>query len=130
MSGTSTATPVAHAPATSEMAADAASIKVEGGVVKFFFVIGKADVATGATAALADVVKGVADGKRAVVSGYTDATGDAAMNAELAQQRAFAVRDALKAAGVPEDKVELKKPEQATGSGPDAEARRVEVTLQ
>ena len=115
---------------TATAAADAASVIVEGGVVKFFFVVGKADIASGASAALADVAKGVADGKKAVVSGYTDATGDAAANAELAKQRAFAVRDALKAAGVPEDKVELKKPEQATGSGPAAEARRVEVTLQ
>ena len=51
-------------------------------------------------------------------------------NAELAKQRAFAVRDALKAAGVAEDKIELKKPEQLTGSGDAAQARRVEVALQ
>jgi K(+)-stimulated pyrophosphate-energized sodium pump len=31
---------------------------------------------------------------------------------------------------VPEDKIELKKPEQLTGSGPSAEARRVEVKLE
>jgi outer membrane protein OmpA-like peptidoglycan-associated protein len=79
---------------------------------------------------LADVAKGVADGKRAVVSGFTDATGDAALNEALAKQRALAVRDALKAAGVAEDKVELKKPETLTGSGNNAEARRVEVALQ
>ena len=59
----------------------------------------------------------MAEGKKAVVSGYTDASGDPAMNEELAKQRAFAVRDALKAAGVAEDKIELKKPEQMTGSG-------------
>ncbi len=59
----------------------------------------------------------MAAGKKAVVSGFTDATGDPAKNAELAKQRAFAVRDALKAAGVAEDKIELKKPEQLTGSG-------------
>jgi hypothetical protein len=40
------------------------------------------------------------------------------------------VRDALKAAGVPEGKIELKKPEVLTGSGDNAEARRVEVVLQ
>jgi len=40
------------------------------------------------------------------------------------------VRDALKALGVAEDKVELKKPEQTLASGSDAEARRVEVTVQ
>ena len=42
----------------------------------------------------------VAAGKRAVVSGYHDASGDPEKNAELARQRAVAVRDALKAAGI------------------------------
>ena len=64
------------------------------------------------------------------LSGFTDASGDPAKNEELAKQRAFAVRDALKAAGVAEDKIELKKPEQLTGSGDAAQARRVEVALQ
>jgi len=41
----------------------------------------------------------------------------------------MAVRDALKAAGVPEDRVDLKKPELTQGSGSDAEARRVEVRV-
>ncbi len=110
-------------------AADAASVSVEGGVVKFYFASGKADLASGAAAALADVVKGVAEGRKAVISGYTDASGDPAKNEELAKQRALAVRDTLKAAGVAEDKVELKKPEAMTGSGDAAQARRVEVTL-
>jgi len=64
-----------------------------------------------------------------VISGFHDATGDPAMNAELAKQRAFAARDALKAAGVAEDKIELKKPEQIN-AGTAAEARRVEVKLE
>jgi K(+)-stimulated pyrophosphate-energized sodium pump len=41
----------------------------------------------------------------------------------------WAVRAVLVTQGVAEDKVELKKPEQALASGPAAEARRVEVTL-
>ena len=110
-------------------AADAASVRVENGVVKFYFATAKADLAAGANEALADVVKGVAEGKTAVVSGFHDATGDAALNEELAKQRAFAVRDALKALGVAEDKIELKKPEVTTASGSNAEARRVEVAL-
>lgn len=110
--------------------ADAASVVVEGGVVKFYFATGKADLAAGANEALAEVVKGVLDGgKTAVVSGFHDATGDAAINEELAKKRALAVRDALKALGVAEDKVELKKPEVTQGSGSNAEARRVEVVL-
>jgi outer membrane protein OmpA-like peptidoglycan-associated protein len=51
-------------------------------------------------------------------------------NEELAKLRAFAVRDALKTLGVAEDKVELKKPEAMTGTGSNAEARRVEVSIQ
>ena len=72
-----------------------ASVVVEGGVVKFYFAVGKADLAPGAKQALADVIKGVLQGKKAVVSGFHDATGDLAVNQELAKQRAFAVRDAL-----------------------------------
>jgi K(+)-stimulated pyrophosphate-energized sodium pump len=126
---THTATPAAVVAAVA-VPADAASFKVEGGVVKFYFASGKAELAGGAGAALADVAKGVAAGKKAVVSGFTDATGDAAKNEELAKQRAFAVRDAIKAAGVTDDKIELKKPETLTASGGNAEARRVEVSLQ
>lgn len=112
-------------------AADAASVKVENGVVKFFFASGKSEVAAGGNEALVDVVKAIASGKKAVVSGFNDATGDAAKNAELSKLRAFAVRDALKALGVAEDKIELKKPENATAStGSSAEARRVEVSIQ
>ena len=118
---------MAAAPMT---AADAASVKIEGGVVKFFFANAKAELAADAPTALADVIKGVAEGKKAVVSGYNDATGDPEKNAELAKQRAFAVRDALKALGVADDKIELKKPEQTTVGGDAAAARRVEVTLQ
>ncbi|MFN7857953.1 MAG: OmpA family protein [Acidovorax sp.] len=115
--------------AATPLANDVASVRVENGVVKFYFATAKADLAAGANEALADVVKRVAEGKTAVVSGFHDVTGDAAANAELAKQRAFAVRDALKALGVAEDKIELKKPEETTGSGTNAEARRVEVTL-
>jgi K(+)-stimulated pyrophosphate-energized sodium pump len=77
--------------------------------------------------ALAAVASGNTAGKLSV-SGFHDAKGDPAKNAELAKQRAMAVRDVLKAAGIAEDRIELKKPE-VTSAGTDAEARRVEVTL-
>ncbi len=119
------------AGAAGTAAADAASVKVENGVVKFYFASGKSEVATGGNEALAEVVKAIAGGKKAVVSGFNDATGDAAKNAELSKARAFAVRDALKALGVAEDKIELKKPENTTAAaGSSAEARRVEVSIQ
>lgn len=130
MADNAAAVPVADAAAAPVVVVvEEAVVRVEGGVVKFYFATAKADLAAGANEALADVVKGVAEGKKAVVSGFHDATGDAAVNAELAKQRAFAVRDALKAQGVAEDKIELKKPEQTTATGSNDEARRVEVTL-
>lgn len=118
----------APAAAVAEVA-DAASVRVEDGVVKFFFATGKADVAMGANEALANVVTAVSAGQQAVISGFHDASGDPVQNAELAKQRAIAVRDALVALGVPQDKVELKKPEEAMATGPANEARRVEVVV-
>jgi len=135
---TTAAAPVENVAAKSDAAmasaakaaSDAASLKVEGGVVKFYFATGKADLAPGGKEALVDVVKGVLAGKKAVISGYVSASGDPAKNAELAKQRAFAVRDLLKIVGVPDDKVELKKPEDIkAGATSDEEGRRVEVTL-
>ena len=111
-------------------AADAASIKVENGVVKFYFASGKASLADGGAAALKDILDGVKGGKKAAISGYVDASGDPAKNAELAKQRAFAVRDLLKANGVADDMVDLQKPADITaGATSAAESRRVEVTL-
>ncbi len=125
--GVAGATPAAGAaPAAGE--ADAASVLVENGVVKFFFATGKADIAADADKALAEVVSGVQAGKTAVVSGFVDSSGNAAQNEELAKQRAFAVRDQLKALGVAEDRIELRKPE-SIDAGAGAQARRVEVSL-
>lgn len=109
---------------------DVAVVVVEDGVVKFYFASGSAELATGAAQALADVVVAVGEGRRAIISGYHDATGSAELNAELAKQRAFAVRDALAALGVAEDAVELRKPEVTQADGNNAQARRVEVTLE
>ena len=77
-------------------------------------------------------MRGVAAGQTAVVSGFHDATGNTAFNAELAKKRAEAVRAALLELGVGKDKVTLQKPEaaEANASGSDAAARRVEVRLQ
>lgn len=108
-------------------AMDAASVKVENGVVKFYFASGKSELASGAHDALTVVIQGAKEGRKLVISGYHDATGGAAQNAELAKLRAFAVRDALKASGVTDDKIELKKPEALKATGSNADARRVEV---
>ena len=121
--------PVA-APAAALVNPDAASVIVENGVVKFYFASGKSALAAGGADALGQVVREVAAGKRAVVSGFHDATGSAAANAGLASQRALAVSNALQSLGVAGDKIELKKPEQLQAVGSNAEARRVEVAVQ
>lgn len=121
--------PVVAVDTTAVVLEEAASVRVDDGIVKFYFASGQSDVAAGANEALADVVSGVAAGKKAIVSGFHDATGDAARNAELSKQRAFAVRDALLALGVAEDSIELRKPETMQAEGSNAEARRVEVML-
>ena len=111
-------------------AADAASVVVESGVVKFYFASGKADLATGAKEALAAVVTGASSGKKVVISGFHDATGSAEVNAELAKLRAMAVRSDLLQSGVAQDLIEMKKPQETLATGSNAEARRVEVSLQ
>ncbi len=64
------------------------------------------------------------------ISGFADKTGNVEQNLELALRRATAVRDALKAAGVAEDRMSLKKPEEVIlGAGQDAEGRRVEIAV-
>ena len=108
---------------------DDASVVVENGVVKFYFASGKADLASGALDALSEAIAAGKAGKKLVLSGFHDATGSAAANAELAKQRAIVVRDALVGAGVAEGGMELKKPEQTMGTGNNAEARRVEVMI-
>ncbi|MDR2853291.1 MAG: sodium-translocating pyrophosphatase [Burkholderiaceae bacterium] len=125
------AAPAPEAAATAAPApADGPWVSVENGVVKFYFSSGSAQIAPDAQQALADVVKAVQSGKRAVVSGYHDASGDPAKNEELARQRATAVADALKLAGVPEANIDMRKPLQSLASGTPVEARRVEVTLE
>lgn len=128
LAGTDAAPVAAAAPGV--VVTEEASVVVEGGVVKFYFASGSAALAPGAAEALADVARGAGEqGRTALVSGYHDATGDAALNAELAKQRAMAVRDALLELGVPAERVELRKPEVTQADGDNAEARRVEVVL-
>jgi outer membrane protein OmpA-like peptidoglycan-associated protein len=119
----------AAVPAVAVPSADDASVVVEAGVVKFYFASGKSDLATGALDALKEAIAAAQAGKKLVISGFHDSTGDPAKNAELAKLRAFAVRDALVGAGVAETSLELKKPEQTAGDGSNAEARRVEVVI-
>lgn len=119
----------AAAPAAVLVLDEGATIVVENGVVKFFFASASAELAGGANAALGELTKALAEGKTVVISGYHDASGDAALNAELAKRRALAVRDALLSLGLAEARIELSKPALTTGTGSPREARRVEVLL-
>ncbi|HPA88762.1 MAG TPA: OmpA family protein [Quisquiliibacterium sp.] len=110
-------------------AAPAAAAAASGTAV-LYFDTGKADLPADASALLAPLVQAAAGGKRLVVSGFHDTTGSAQANEELAKQRAFAVRDALKAAGVAEDRIELSKPQETSGGTEGRESRRVEVSAQ
>ncbi len=125
-------TPVAEAAPTAAVVAaadDAASVKVEGEKVIFYFASGKTEPAADGGQALAAVVQGVKAGKKAFISAYVDSTGSAAANAEIAKQRALAVRALLTGLAVADDRIELQKPEDIQ-AGTGAQARRVEVTLQ
>ncbi len=96
---------------------------------KVFFEVGSSALPADATAAVnaaAEFLKGKADAKLDL-TGYTDKSGDVEKNLELAKERAKAVREALKAAGVSEDRINMKPPVSITGSGGNADARRVEL---
>ncbi|ASK26970.1 OmpA family protein [Neisseria chenwenguii] len=120
----------ASAAGASAAVGDNAAVVVENGVVKFYFASGKAELAEGAQEALKDVLAGVKAGKKAVVSGFHDKTGNQAVNKELSKKRAMAVKNALMGFGVEEAQIELRKPTDSEGSGADAAARRVEVVLE
>jgi len=96
-----------------------------------YFAVGSAALTDDGQAAIAKTVGALeaAPEKKVVLSGFHDPSGDAARNAELAKQRAFAARDALTAAGIDAGRVVLRKPESTTGDGPADEARRVEMRL-
>jgi K(+)-stimulated pyrophosphate-energized sodium pump len=125
------AAPAAAAPAvTAAPAAAAAPSAAPTGPVRILFEVGSktvnADgsktVETVAIALKANVAL------KANISGYADKSGNAEQNLELAKERAMAVRDALKSAGVADGQLNLAKPEYAIG-GAEADARRVEITL-
>ena len=120
--------PAALAPAAVVLTEQAA-VRVDGNRVKFFFAKGKTDVAPGAQEALATVLEGAKAGQRIRISGFHDATGDAALNVELAKRRAVAVRDLLLSLGVDEALLELVKPEHTLANGSNDKARHVEVLL-
>lgn len=100
-------------------------------VARLFFDLDKSDLQADADSALAAAARSLSDapGKKLLIAGFHDPSGNPAHNAELAKQRAKAVRAALVAAGTDAARVLMRKPEQTALGGPPDEARRVEVRL-
>ncbi|TWT20266.1 sodium-translocating pyrophosphatase [Luteimonas marina] len=115
-----TASPAAHAAA-----ADASRLG------KVYFDLGSAQLPADAGDRLAGVAATLAGdaSATAAVSGFHDDSGDAAVNADLARQRAQAVQQWLLDQGIDAGRIELDKPMLTTGGGDAAEARRVEVVV-
>ena len=121
---------MAGAP-TSTNAAAMASTDAADPEARVYFETGSDALSNEAQAALtraADAARADA-GKSLLISGFHDASGDAAQNAELAKKRAMAVRHALEANGVTPDRLVLDKPALTTGGADAREARRVDVRL-
>ncbi|MDN0075467.1 OmpA family protein [Crenobacter sp. SG2303] len=130
--GSSAAT-AASAPAGTASApmasTDSAPASSTAGPAKVYFATGQADIdADGQQAIKSAVDAAKSAGGGVDVTGYTDKTGDLHANEELAKKRALAVKDALLAAGLADDKIHMKPPQSVTGAGNDKEARRVEIT--
>jgi outer membrane protein OmpA-like peptidoglycan-associated protein len=129
MTDTQSPTDAAKVAGTSAEAAEDASVEVDAGVVTFYFAPGRADMPAGAVDALSEAIAAARQGRRLVLAGYHDATGDPLKNAELARQRAWVVREALLRAGVAASRVEIRKPAEAVDSSNAAQARRVDVMI-
>jgi outer membrane protein OmpA-like peptidoglycan-associated protein len=125
-------TPEPSAPAIPEGAGIVSDVVEGRPKVSVFFDVGKNDIAPGFTEAVAPV-KAWLDthpADRVQLSGFTDPTGNAAANAELAKRRAQAVKAALTDEGVAADRIDLVKPEDSSDAAVDlAGARRVEITV-
>ena len=98
--------------------------------VAILFPTGSATLDTGAQRAVRIAASAyVGIGTQINITGYADKSGNAAANVELAKKRAQAVRDELVALGVEPRRIVMVAPVSVTGSGPDDQARRVDLTV-
>ncbi|WP_225583611.1 OmpA family protein [Pseudoxanthomonas sp. PXM02] len=105
---------------------------VDGRSARILFDSGSAVVPSDTSARLSGVLGTLAadPATQARVSGFHDASGDAAANEALAKQRAEAIQQWLVVNGVAAERITLDKPAQTTGSGDADEARRVDVLVE
>jgi K(+)-stimulated pyrophosphate-energized sodium pump len=113
---------------TAQITAPAARVAL----VRIFFTTGGAALPADAEQALTPVLVFAKANPQAKcsISGFHDPSGDKMKNEELAKNRAQAVKAALMAAGIAEDRILLQKPQEMTGSGSEEAARRVEISVQ
>ncbi|WP_334177650.1 OmpA family protein [Pseudoxanthomonas sp.] len=105
---------------------------VEGRSARILFDSGSAVVPSDTSVRMSGVLGtlGAEPGTHVRVSGFHDASGDAAANEALAKQRAEAIQQWLVVNGVSVERITLDKPAQTTGSGNADEARRVDVVVE
>ena len=98
---------------------------------RIYFALGSDALPAEASEILAKVTDSarMQSGKVVLISGFHDASGDAAQNADLAKRRAQTVRHALEANGVAPDHLLLDKPVVMTGGAEARDARRVELRV-
>ena len=118
--------------ASTHAAPMAAADVVDGRSARILFDSGSAVVPAHTSARLSGVLGtlGADPATRVRVSGFHDASGDAAANEALAKQRAEAIQQWLVVNGVAAERITLDKPAQTTGSGDADEARRVDVLVE
>lgn len=123
--------PAVSAPAQPKVAAEKPPVPAAALPAKLYFDVAAATLSPEGRKTVAEVSQAAnSQGLMLAITGFTDRTGDSAKNIELAKQRALAVRDALISAGVPASRISMRPPLTitTTGSGSDAEARRVEIS--
>jgi len=121
----------ASAPAPAALHGTGAPVAAAVAPVKVFFEVGQVVLSEKAKRTVIDFAEVMKKDGTVVaeITGYTDQTGDPEKNKEIAKERAKAVHEQLKAAGVAENRLRLQPPASVmTGAGTDSEARRVEIT--
>jgi outer membrane protein OmpA-like peptidoglycan-associated protein len=120
---------VVQAPAA---VASVAAVGTKPPAVKIYFETSKVDIDAKDRDAIATVLTYLKanPSAKAVIAGFHDPRGDKAANEELAKNRAKSVRAVLMASGVEEGRFDMRKPQETTGTGDNAEARRVELTVE